>query len=36
VATETTYTRQVVDQQETIIVRRKRSRDVALLPASEL
>lgn len=44
--TETTYTRlrenlssvldQVVDQQETVIVRRKGSRDVALIPASEL
>jgi antitoxin YefM len=27
---------QVVDQQETVIVRRKGSRDVALVPASEL
>lgn len=45
-STETTYTRlrenlasildQVVDQQETIIVRRKGARDVALLPADEL
>ncbi len=44
--TETTYTRlrenlasvldQVVDQQETVIVRRRGSRDVALLPAAEL
>lgn len=44
--TETTYTSlrenlasvldQVVDQQETVIVRRKGSRDVALLPAAEL
>jgi antitoxin YefM len=44
--TETTYTRlrenlatvldQVVDQQETVIVRRRGSRDVALIPASEL
>ncbi len=44
--TETTYTSlrenlasvldQVVDQQETVIVRRKGSRDVALVPASEL
>ncbi|MGA8030668.1 MAG: type II toxin-antitoxin system Phd/YefM family antitoxin [Bryobacteraceae bacterium] len=44
--TETTYTRlrenlasvldQVVDQQETVIVRRRGSRDVALVPASEL
>lgn len=44
--TETTYTRlrenlssvldQVVDQQQTVIVRRKGSRDVALIPASEL
>src|SRR5213080_5030053 len=43
---ETTYVRlranlasvldQVVDQQETVIVRRKRARDVALIPASEL
>ena len=43
---ETTYTRlrenlaavleQVVDQQETVIVRRKGARDVALIPASEL
>jgi antitoxin YefM len=45
-ATETTYTSlrenlasvldQVVDQQETVIVRRKGSRDVALIPAGEL
>ena len=44
--TETTYTNlrhnlaslldQVVDRQETIIVRRKGSRDVALIPATEL
>lgn len=44
--TETTYTSlrenlasvldQVVDQQETVIVRRRGARDVALLPASEL
>lgn len=44
--TETTYTSlrqnlasvldQVVDQQETVIVRRKGSRDVALVPAGEL
>jgi antitoxin YefM len=27
---------QVVDQQETVVVRRKGSRDVALLPAAEL
>ena len=27
---------QVVDQQETVIVRRKGARDVALIPASEL
>ena len=43
---ETTYTSlrenlatvldQVVDQQETVIVRRKGARDVALIPASEL
>ena len=43
---ETTYTSlrenlagvldQVVDQQETVIVRRRGARDVALLPASEL
>jgi antitoxin YefM len=43
---ETTYTRlrenpasvldEVVDQQETVIVRRKGGRDVALVPASEL
>ena len=43
---ETTYTHlrenlaamldQVVDQQETLIVRRKGARDVALVPASEL
>ena len=45
-AVETTYTSlranlasvldQVVDQQETVIVRRRKSRDVALVPASEL
>ena len=45
-ATETTYTSlrenlasvldQVVDQQETVIVRRRGSRDVALIPAREL
>jgi antitoxin YefM len=45
-AMETTYTRlrenlanvldQVVDQQETVIVRRRGSRHVALVPASEL
>src|ERR1700736_3988117 len=45
-ATETTYTSlrenlasvldQVVDQQETVIVRRRGSRDVALIPAGEL
>jgi antitoxin YefM len=45
-ATETTYTRlrenlasvldQVVDRQETVIVRRRGSRDVALVPAGEL
>lgn len=45
-ATETTYTSlrenlasildQIVDQQETVIVRRKGARDVALVPASEL
>lgn len=45
-ATETTYTSlrqnlssvldQVVDQQETVIVRRRGSRDVALIPAQEL
>jgi antitoxin YefM len=45
-ATETTYTRlranlaavldEVVDRGETVIVRRKGSRDVALVPASEL
>jgi antitoxin YefM len=45
-ATETTYTSlrqnlasvldQVVDRQETVIVRRKGSRDVALIPAGEL
>jgi antitoxin YefM len=45
-ATETTYTSlrenlasildQVVDQQETVIVRRRGSRDVALVPAGEL
>ena len=44
--TETTYTDlrknlasvldRVVDQQQTVIVRRKRSRDVALIPAAEL
>ena len=44
--TETTYTSlrenlasvldQVVDQQETVIVRRKGARDVALIPAGEL
>lgn len=44
--TETTYTSlrenlasildQVVDQQETVIVRRKGARDVALIPATEL
>jgi len=44
--TETIYTRmraslaavldRVVDQQETVIVRRKGSRDVALIPAREL
>jgi len=44
--TETTYTSlrqnlasvldRVVDQQETVIVRRKGSRDVALIPAGEL
>jgi antitoxin YefM len=44
--TETTYTSlrdnlaavldQVVDQQETVIVRRKGTRDVALIPAAEL
>jgi antitoxin YefM len=44
--TETTYTSlrenlasvldQVVDQQETVIVRRRGARDVALIPASEL
>ncbi len=44
--TETTYTSlrenlasvldQVVDQQETVIVRRKGARDVALIPAAEL
>ena len=43
---ETTYTRlrgnlaavlqQVIDQQDTVIVRRRGSRDVALIPASEL
>jgi len=43
---ETTYTRlrenlanvldQVVDEQDTVIVRRRGARDVALLPASEL
>jgi antitoxin YefM len=45
-ASETTYTSlrenlasvldRVVDQQETVIVRRKGSRDVALVPAGEL
>ena len=45
-ATETTYTSlrenlasildQVVDQQETVIVRRRGLRDVALIPATEL
>jgi antitoxin YefM len=45
-AIETTYTSlrenlasvldQVVDQQETVIVRRKGARDVALVPANEL
>ena len=45
-ATETTYTSlrenlasvldQVVDQQETVVVRRRGARDVALIPASEL
>ncbi|MBV9302143.1 MAG: type II toxin-antitoxin system Phd/YefM family antitoxin [Acidobacteriaceae bacterium] len=45
-STETTYTSlrqnlasvldQVVDQHETVIVRRKGARDVALIPASEL
>ena len=45
-AAETTYTSlrenlasildQVVDQQETVIVRRRGSRDVALIPAREL
>ena len=44
--TETTYTNlrqnlasmldQVVDRQETVIVRRRGARDVALIPASEL
>lgn len=44
--TETTYSRlrenlatvldQVVDQQDTVIVRRRGARDVALIPASEL
>ncbi|MBV9406421.1 MAG: type II toxin-antitoxin system Phd/YefM family antitoxin [Acidobacteriaceae bacterium] len=44
--TETTYTSlrenlasvldQVVDQQETVIIRRRGARDVALVPASEL
>jgi antitoxin YefM len=43
---ETTYTRlrenlssvldEIVDQQETVIVRRRGARDVALLPATEL
>jgi antitoxin YefM len=46
VPTETTYTSlrenlasvldQVIDQQETVFVRRKGARDVALVPASEL
>lgn len=45
-ATETTYTSlrenlakvldRVIDEQETVIVRRRGARDVALLPASEL
>ena len=45
-SSETTYTSlrenlasvldQVVDQQETVIVRRRGSRDVALIPATEL
>ena len=45
-STETTYTSlrenlatvlaQVIDQQETVIVRRRGARDVALIPASEL
>lgn len=45
-AIETTYTslrrnlasvlRQMVDQQETVLVRRKSARDVALIPAAEL
>ena len=45
-AIETTYTRlrenlasildEVVDQQETVLVRRKGARDVALIPADEL
>jgi antitoxin YefM len=45
-AIETTYTRlrenlasvldQVVDQQETVVVRRRGARDVALVPAGEL
>lgn len=45
-STETTYTSlrenlasvldQVVDQQETVIVRRRGARDVALVPATEL
>jgi antitoxin YefM len=45
-AIETTYTslranlasvlNQVVDEQETVIVRRKGSRDIALIPAAEL
>lgn len=45
-ATETTYTSlrenlaavldQVVDQQETVIIRRRGSMDVALIPATEL
>jgi antitoxin YefM len=46
VAVETTYTKlreklasildQVVEDQEIVIVRRKRSKDVALIPAAEL
>lgn len=45
-SSETTYSRlrenlatvldQVIDQQDTVIVRRKGARDVALIPASEL
>lgn len=45
-AIETTYTRlrenlasvldQIVDRQETVVVRRKGARDVALIPAGEL